>query len=1421
MKSSLFKKVIAGAASLAMVSQFAFAIPASAATTYWSDNYNSYSAISDIVGDWKSINTTINAKDAKGPTISLETDSTESIGKYVKLGTGSSSTGNRTIYTSFSSDAQQVNDDKKSVVEFDLKMANGTNRVTEFMLLAAKGTPQTNTTYTGSDYILKFDQLTTTSDEIYINDNTLGDQATKSSGACTSGYTDNTWMHVKAVLNFNEKTAEVTMSSLDGTKEFYAGKLAMGSGADSLGYIVAACGRQNSGSVGFDNMVVREFDANTDVGTTYYDVKYVVNGTETKEAVAEGENVVNIPETATLGYTFLGWSVDGAVDLITTEALQALAITKSITVEAKYEQDTSYIEAIQTVEFSTFPDGGKLVSSGSTDTYNDNNIAISVKGEKGTDLIANPDSRVEDFKVEWDFVGFRTFKGGIATGDSEGTFPGIQEYCDSYGKVEIKSTTDTSANFQLKSNAFNFYGKVIVKVTYNGKTITTEKPLVALGDTTAATGVLLPKAGYVSNYDAYSDDMVGYKGTISPDNKSGTDIILGDWFAAGSASDKQLTLSKDDSGDKYLRLSKGVTAKSCFASVILPTSSNQTVFEQNIRFNTTIAEVIYKADNPVTWKSPVVYCVNFNGSKVTINGADVAAATTDTWYKLIISTDPTVNTCWAELQDMEGNSIGKSEVVATSDASEPTTPTYFMYRVGDAVTGSVDFDNVKVFNPTVDEATFSASAQDQTLSIPETAEAPASTTTLSASVKSTDGYDITSQAAWEFETEVEEGTVVITPDKVDGHTAVLTVNNGAQSGELVIKVTIAGVTKKITVNLTSSQDSVAFKEGTASISIPMDAANPASYKYSAVVQDGHGAEIAGKTVTYAMYDKNNLNEITSLKGVTFNKETATLTVTNEAVSNVVYIRATGTNSNDETISKAYKVTIHGLTFDFGVGTDADLAEGYTAITPSTDYTTARGYGIEGAVTAGGTVTDTDLVSTDYLTGSSFTFKVDVPKGKLYTVKVGYSGILATEKFDQYLTGHLRNRPADAKETDYTEANAIFTDITEATYNVACIDGVLDLNFSGDAKVAYVEIEKQADKTATSKPAWYAIGDSTVGNNGSWGHTLSNNFGTYNTDGKFNAMINVGKGSRNTTSYYIQGWLDSVLVNANPGDIVTISGMGTNGWSGSIDDYESAMRYYIEACHAVGCNVIVGSYTSHGPFAKDGAYDYRTALYRDENDDKLYYNGSRDELDEYERVVKKIADEYIKTGVVKGYVDIGAITDNALTEDAQRLDAENIANGMSKEESLASVLQTFQDGVNYYSDHNHYKAYLSNKILPEMVEQVIDIYENGTPKPEPPVIPTVGDITYADSKVTVPMTLTAEQAEKGAKVNVIVAEYTGEGGEMLGVAAKQATINAESGSVEVEYAQKDAANIVKIFVVEADTIAPCANAKVITPTATVE
>lgn len=57
-----------------------------------------------------------------------------------------------------------------------------------------------------------------------------------------------------------------------------------------------------------------------------------------------------------------------------------------------------------------------------------------------------------------------------------------------------------------------------------------------------------------------------------------------------------------------------------------------------------------------------------------------------------------------------------------------------------------------------------------------------------------------------------------------------------------------------------------------------------------------------------------------------------------------------------------------------------------------------------------------------------------------------------------------------------------------------MDDVLDLKFTG-AKVAYITIEK-VEKTAAEKPNIWSVGDSTIGNNGSYAYNLARDQANY-------------------------------------------------------------------------------------------------------------------------------------------------------------------------------------------------------------------------------------------------------------------------------------------------------------------------------------
>lgn len=225
-----------------------------------------------------------------------------------------------------------------------------------------------------------------------------------------------------------------------------------------------------------------------------------------------------------------------------------------------------------------------------------------------------------------------------------------------------------------------------------------------------------------------------------------------------------------------------------------------------------------------------------------------------------------------KVYDAEGTLLGESDVTAFVNAGA-TAPVYLCYRTPDNSQGELDFNNVKMYTPEIDGTKFTTTVADETISIPEAGESDV-TTTLTAKALSTEGYDMIGEATWAFDESVTDtSSVAITPDTTDSHKAILTVKADAPAGTLPIKVTIGGVTKTVNVNLTSSQDSVQFTQSTSSISIPLTEGVTDKYTYAAKVvgptssTDKTPMDIPGKTVTYAVYDKNNTTHLQQCRQV--------------------------------------------------------------------------------------------------------------------------------------------------------------------------------------------------------------------------------------------------------------------------------------------------------------------------------------------------------------------------------------------------------------------------------------------------------------------------------------------------------------------------------------------------------------------------
>lgn len=1222
MKNKL-KRILGVITAISLLLQISFVITSNAAEYFSLD----FESATDTTS-WTSAN-------APGD-MSIATDEDNSINKYFKFANTNGS-GTRTAYYTFGSDAQTT-EDNKSVIEFDFYMTNtGNENINQLVLLdSAAGNPKGNANYSGNNYIFSFTQPKN-SDKLIIN-NLDGSKETYT----TTEWTNKSgWTHAKAIMDFTEHNVTITLSSHDGETVYFDNKVPMGTTDLKIGKLLICEARKNTVTFGIDNILVRSYDSSLDAGNTYYKVTYDVKGEKSEETVKENTSPLNIPDLTNYGYIFKGWQVnDDTENLI--DDLKEYKITADTKFTAIYEKDTEYIEPIISAEIK----GNQIMTFGdSPDIAAENKYTLTLTGQNGTIITADTiDSRIDDFNIEWDIDGFKTVN------DTD-------KYCDSYGEFAEHTNTATEVLFMLRQCDFNFYGKLNATVTYNGETIEASMYVAATGDKSMADNQILPEAGYPSDFDEYPDSLVGY--TTLKDTYGGNDIMVGGWGMSGSDSGDAVIMKEEN--NKFLRINCPTSSKSHMFTNSIDTPQKQIIFEQNIRFNgngciTLTSKQPYWTDKE-GYTTPVT--LEFDGTTIKLNGIAIKNNDIDVtvnkgkWYKIVLSADKTTESCFVKVYDLNGQFVGETDSIAWIENSEPT---YYSIGFANKQTGTVDFDAYRAYYPAADISTYTLNISQETLSIPNK-----DTATLSASVKSKEGYDITGAAEW---TVLEEDMqdIIITPDKVDSHKATVTLGEGASAGEATVQVSIGGYTKTVKLNITDSAESIKFTSSQGSIAIPLDEKSVTTAKYSASVINGEGADL-GRNVTLEVYDKNNVNKYNLPDGISFDESAGIVSVTSAAVPCVFTIRAAGESSDGKVLSRSVKVTVHGLSFDFGSGADESVTEGYTDVNPQTTYTVSRGYGIEGSAKAEGTPSTTDAKS-DYLSGD-FTFKAKVTKGKHYRVKIAFSGDLVSEYVSEALSGHERTLAAEGTtHTGYTVKTA---EITEQTYDIPVVDDVLDLKFTG-AKVAYISIEK-VEKTAAEKPNIWSVGDSTIGNNGSYAYNLARDQANYPELTALADYHNNGKGSRNLKTYYTQGWLDNILINIRPGDIVTIGNMGTNPGGMSGAQFKAPLDYYVDACLAMGAKVILTSYTPHGCVeGYEYVYDKTTHT----------FHGCRE--DAYDSLgIRVIYEERKDNPDILGFIDIGLNADNAFNEYV----ADYAKNGYENEDAAAKAI------IDCFGDHNHY------------------------------------------------------------------------------------------------------------------------------------
>lgn len=1289
MKNKL-KRILGVITAISLLLQMSFVITSNAAEYFSLD----FESATDTMG-WTSAN-------APGD-MSIATDEDNSINKYFKFANTNGS-GTRNAYYTFDSDAQTT-ENGKAVIEFDFYMTNtGNENINQLVLLdSAAGNPKGNANYSGNNYIFSFTQPKN-SDKLIIN-NLDGSKETYT----TTDWTNKSdWTHAKAIMDFTEHNVTITLSSHDGETVYFDNKVPMGTTDLKIGKLLICEARKNTVTFGIDNILVRSYDSSLDAGNTYYKVTYDVKGEKSEETVKENTSPLNIPDLTNYGYIFKGWQVnDDTENLI--DDLKEYKIIADTKFTAIYEKDTEYIEPIISAEIK----GNQIMTFGdSPDIAAENKYTLTLTGQNGTIITADTiDSRIDDFNIEWDIDGFKTVN------DTD-------KYCDSYGEFAEHTNTATEVLFMLRQCDFNFYGKLNATVTYNGETIEASMYVAATGDKSMADNQILPEAGYPSDFDEYPDSLVGY--TTLKDTYGGNDIMVGGWGMSGSDSGDAVIMKEEN--NKFLRINCPTSSKSHMFTNSIDTPQKQIIFEQNIRFNgngciTLTSKQPYWTDKE-GYTTPVT--LEFDGTTIKLNGIAIKNNDIDVtvnkgkWYKIVLSADKTTESCFVKVYDLNGQFVGETDSIAWTENSEPT---YYSIGFANKQTGTVDFDAYRAYYPAADISTYTLNISQETLSIPNK-----DTATLSASVKSKEGYNITGAAEWSI-LEDDMQDIIITPDVVDSHKATITLGEGASAGEATVQVNIGGYTKTIKLNITDSAESIKFTSSQGSLAIPLDEKSVNTAKYSAAVINGDGMDL-NRNVSLGIYDKNNVNKYNLPDGISFDASAGTISVTSAAVPCVFTVRATGESSDGKMLSRSVKVTVHGLSFDFGSGADESVADGYTDINPSTTYTVSRGYGIEGSAKAEGTPS-IDNAKSDYLSGD-FTFKAKVTKGKHYRVKIAFSGDLVSEYVSEALSGHERTLAAEG--TTHTGYTVKTEEITEQVYDIPVVDDVMDLKFSG-ARVAYISIEK-VEKTAAEKPNIWSVGDSTIGNSGSYAYNLARDQANYPELTALADYHNNGKGSRNLKTYYTQGWLDNILINIRPGDIVTIGNMGTNPGGMSGTQFKAPLDYYVDACLAMGAKVILTSYTPHGCVeGYEYVYDKTTHT----------FHGCRE--DAYDSLgIRVIYEERKDDPDILGFIDIGLNADNAFNEYV----ADYAKNGYENEDAAAKAI------MDCFGDHNHYgnggRSQLAGDLMlngygtaPGIVSELVRVLTESTNKPCVKI-----EAEYDDNGTLVNLTTTPAKVSEAQK-----------------------------------------------------------------------
>lgn len=391
--------------------------------------------------------------------------------------------------------------------------------------------------------------------------------------------------------------------------------------------------------------------------------------------------------------------------------------------------------------------------------------------------------------------------------------------------------------------------------------------------------------------------------------------------------------------------------------------------------------------------------------------------------------------------------------------------------------------------------------------------------------------------------------------------------------------------------------------------------------------------------------------------------TATIQVNIGGYVKTVKLNITGTeNSNSVSTTNdnsAFAANADIMSFNFGE--NSSLA-GYINVTPESAYTEEKGYGITGNPTAGGT--SSGDINSDYLEGK-MAFVAKVEPAKLYKVEITYQGELKAEPVNSELTAYTLGSQNTLKKAEY------IVPVMDETLELS-IASYKDNDTTITPQIASIVITKQAEKEAGEKPSYFAIGDSTLSNNGSWAYYITHNTSEFSDLYELVNFESRGRGGSSLQKYYVNGDFRNVLLSIKPGDIVSLGNMGTNG--GVTSKYIENFNYYLDCFEALGAKVIINSYTPHGAVGKYAKYY---------NSETQVFTSYR--TDKYDQIARQIAEERSQNDPdYLGFVDIGNLADaafNAYVDDYA-------ANSYESRDAAGQAI------IACFKDHNHYEGLAS-------------------------------------------------------------------------------------------------------------------------------